>query len=217
MLTRARAVVLAAAALTLAACSNVHPGSAAVVDGTSISMHDLDDTAKVYCEATVATAQDQGQGAAPVSNLEMRRQAITGMVTLIVARKLAKDEGVKVAPSAYELNGQQRDEIARSFPDSDIDDIAKVIQDIQEVSATAMALAEKATGEKATADNQDDLAQVGQAAITAAFADNDVHFARRLGLNPSGESRADTGSLSVAPVDLEAPTVDELPVSQRCS
>lgn len=215
MLTRARAVVIALAAVSLAACGSVHPGSAAVVDGESISMRTLDSTAEAYCALTADAARQQG--VTTVSNAQVRRQAIVGLVSIVVARELADDEGLDIAPSSYELTSSQRERLSSQFPRADADALAQAIEDSQEVSAIAVALAAKDTGQAATADTEAQLAQLGQATILKAFPSNDVKFAPRFGLAPSGDVRADTGSISVTPVDLEAPVDEELPVDQRCS
>ncbi len=215
MLTRSRAVVLAVAALSLGACANVHPGSAAVVDGESISMRTLDDTAVAYCTLTADSAKQQGIQS--VDNADVRRQAIVGLVSVAVARDVAEREDLTIEPSAYELDAQQRQSLESAFPDGDVDALQQAIQDSREVSAIATALAVKQTGEQPTPENEAQLAEMGQNTILGAFADSDVKFAPRFGLSPSGEQRADTGSLSVASVDLEAPTAEDLPVTQRCS
>jgi hypothetical protein len=216
MLTRARAVVIALAALTLGACSNVHPGSAAVVDGESISMRTLDTTAAAYCAVTLDAARHQ-TGAKTISNAEMRRQAIVGLVSLRVARDLAQREGLQIRPSSYELTPSQRKQLAKAFPSADVDELARAIEDSQEVSAIAVALAERSTGQQVDDKNEDQLAQEGQKAILAAFKHSDVKFAPRFGLDPAGKVRADTGSISVTPVDLEDPVAEELPAALRCS
>ena len=214
MLTRARVVVLALVGLTLAAC-NVHPGSAAVVDGRSISMSTLDETAAAYCTLTADAAKQQG--VTSVSNSQVRRQAVVGLVSLVVARKLADAEGVEIEPSQYELTTSQREQLATQFPQADAEQLGRAIEDSQEVSAIAVALAAKDTGEQVTDDTESQLADIGQAAIRKAFGSNDVSFAPRFGLDPAGKARADTGSISVTPVDLEAPVDEELPDAQRCA
>jgi hypothetical protein len=215
MLTRARVAILALAGLTLAACGSVHPGSAAVVDGKDISIKTLDSTAAAYCTLTAESARQQG--VTSVSNAQVRRQAVVGLVSLVVARRLAASEDIKVDPSTYELTATQRDQLAKQFPSADVDDLGQAIEDSQEISAIAVALAVKQTGQEATPDNEEQLADAGQAAIIAAFPDNDVSFAPRFGLSPTGKMRADTGSVSVSPVDLEAPVDEELPQALRCS
>lgn len=214
-MTRARMAILAAAGLVLAGCSSVHPGAAAVVDGQPISMQRLDSTAEAYCTLTLQAAKQQGVTA--VSNLDVRRQAVTGLVSLVVARHVAADEGLQIRPSAYELTESQRDQIAQAFPTSDVETIGTAIEDSQEVSAIAIALAEKQTGQTRTTANESQLAEVGQAAIVKAFASEHVKFSPRFGLSSSGKPTADTGTLSATPTDLEAPTAEELPDPQRCS
>jgi hypothetical protein len=78
-------------------------------------------------------------------------------------------------------------------------------------------MAEKQTNQQATSENEAQFADLGQNAILDAFADSDVSFAPRFGLDSKGQQRAATGSVSVTPDDLEAPVDEELPASQRCS
>lgn len=215
MLTRTRGVVLALAGLSLAACSNVHPGAAAVVDGRSISMRTLDNTAQAYCTLTANVAKQQG--ITTVSNADVRRQAAVGLVSIAVARDLVEADGLTIDSSDYELTSDQRKQIADTFPDADQDELIKAVEDSQEVAAIAVAIAEKQTNQQATSENQEQFAQLGQSAILAAFRDRDVRFAPRFGLSPDGRPRADTGSISVTPVDVEAPVDEELPAAQRCS
>jgi hypothetical protein len=217
MLTRARAAVLALAGLTLAACGNIHPGAAAVVDDQTISMKTFNQAAKAYCELTLLTSQQQG--ATPPENAEVRRQTVTTLVSLVVARKLAEEQGVTPKPSAYELTGDQEDQIAEAFAKrEDLDQINRLIEQSQELSAIAVALGEKSTGQALTAENEAQLGAAGQAEITKAFKDNDVEFAPRFGLsNSTAKTVADTGSLSVAPADLGADKPDQLPAAQRCT
>ena len=213
MWTRARAVALGLAGMTLAACGGIHPGDAAVVDGHSISMKTFDDTAKIYCTLTARSAAQQGVTA--VDNADIRRQAITDLVTVVVARDVAAFKGVTPKPRAFELTPSQQQQITEAFP-SNGDEVGAVIEDSQEISAIAIGLGEQSTGQTRTPENEADLAQIGQAAILKAFSDHDVRFAPRFGLSDSMKQLSPTGSLSVAEVDLEKPAGGELPAAQRC-
>ncbi len=216
MLTRARLAVLAFATLSLAACGNIHPGDAAVVDGHAISMSKFDKTARIYCELTLIAANEQGVTSVP--NADIRRQTISDLVTIRVARDLAEDEGITIDKQAYELSGDQLKQIASEFPKGDdAETVEFAIENSQEIAAIATALAEKATGTVATQDNATQMAEAGQAAIVAAFKDHDVKFAPRFGLSGSMKDLGPTGSLSVSNIDFEAPTDDELPAAQRCA
>jgi hypothetical protein len=212
-MTRARAAVLVLAGLTLAACGSIHPGDAAVVDGQSISMQQLNRTAEAYCTLTARSAAEQG--ASKPDNADIRRQAVTSLVSLVVARKLAIDEDVKVKPSSFELTGEQEDQIAKAFPSGDTAQISRAIEESQEISQIAVGLGEKSTGQTRTSTNEAQLAEAGQALIVKAFKDNDVRFAPRFGLSSTTKPVADTGSLSVAGSDLGDP--EQLPPAQRCS
>jgi hypothetical protein len=215
MLTRTRVVVLAMTGLSLAACSNVHPGAAAVVDGSSISMRTLDRTASAYCTLTADAARQQG--IETVSNADVRRQAIVGLVSLAVARDLAEQQDLTIRPTSYRLTADQRAQLTKAFPGSDVDDLAQAIEDSQEVAAISVALAEKQSNQQATDANQAQFADLGQKQILAAFDDSDVRFAPRFGLDREGQQRAATGSISVTPVDPEDPVDEELPADQRCA
>jgi hypothetical protein len=213
MWTRARAVVLGLAGLSLAACGNIHPGDAAVVDGRSISMKSFDDTAKIYCDLSLRSAA--AQGVKEISNADVRRQAIVEMVTVRVARQVAAPLGAIPKPQVYELTSDQRAQISKAFPKNG-DAVATAIQNSQEASAIAVALGEQETGLKRSADNSADLAQVGQKQIRKAFPAHHVRFAPLFGLSGTLKKVATTGSLSV-PGKATKSTTSTLPVAQRCA
>lgn len=199
----------------MTACGSVHPGAAAVVDGKTISMKALNDTAEVYCTLTLSSAE--AQGASVPDNADLRRQAVTSLVSTVVARRLAEDAGVTPRPSEYKLTADQQDQIAKAFPDGDVEQIGRAIEDSQEISAIAVALGEKSTGQLSTSTTEAQLAELGQNQIIGAFADNDVTFAPRFGLTGGSRQIAPTGSLSVPAADLGAAESDQLPAAQRCS
>ena len=134
--------VLLAAATTLvllAGCGSVHPGAAAVVGDTTISMERADDIATVYCRLTVLSAEE----GTPIDNADVRRQAVTDLVAGIVAREMAAEANVTVNPSSYEITPAQRQEIAQSFPDDELDLVVEAINDSQHTYAIAELLGAK--------------------------------------------------------------------------
>lgn len=216
MLTRARSVVLVLAGLTLAACGNVHPGAAAVIDDHTISMKTLDETAKFYCVDNLLAAKQNG--AEPSGdNSEIRRQAVTTLAALVVARELADQAGVAPKPATYEVPDSAHDQIAAKYKGIDLDVAVKSIEDYQELGAIATALGEKSTGQSRTETNASQLVQAGEAEIIKAFKDHDVEFAPRFGLSGTIKQIASTGSLSVASAGSDAGDLDQLPAAQRCS
>ena len=214
-MTRARAAVLVLAGLTLAACGSVHPGAAAVVDDQTISMKSVDKAAKALCTLSLVSSK----GATPPDNADIRRQAVSTLVSLIVARKVAKAEGIVPKPSDYELTNDQEGQVAKAFPnEKNLGEINKLIEQSQELSAISLALGQKITGQAPTADTENQIGAAGQAEITKAFKDNDVEFAPRFGLSNSGSDKPPTsGSLSVASADLGEDDPNQLPKAQRCT
>ena len=212
-MTRARAAVLVLAGLTLAACGNVHPGAAAVVDDQTISMKSLDKSAKALC--TIALANPQRTAA--ISNADIRRQAVSTLVSLVVARKLADKEGITPKPADYELTNDQEGQVAKAFPkEKNLGEVTKLIEQDRELQTISLAMGQKVTGQVPTPDNAAQLGAAGQAEITKAFKDNDVEFAPRFGLsNTSAKVITSTGSLSVTKAAEAKP--DQLPAAQRCS
>lgn len=213
-MTRARAAVLALAGLTLAACGNTHPGAAAVVDDQTISMKTVDQTAELYCLVGLRQAKASQSPSKP-DNAQIRREAVKDIVSLVVARNLADDEGVsRPRPSTYEVPKSDLDDVAKTYPGRDTDATVKTIEDSRELFQYRVALGAKSTGQTATEANAAQLAAAGQAEITKAFKANDVEFSPRFGLsNSTDEQVAATGSLSVAGDDKP----NELPASQRCT
>lgn len=217
MWARVRAATLGFAALTLAACGNIHPGDAAVVDGHSISMAKFDKTARVYCELELRI-QAQSGGQTELPNAEVRRNAIRNLVTVIVARDLAKLKGVTPDKQTYQRPEAELKDIAKVFPKGDdAKTIKTLFENDAEIAAIAIALAEQSSGVARTDENQDQLFSEGQAAIQKAFKDHDVKFSPRFGLSDTLKDLGPTGSLSVAEVNFEAPTENELPAAQRCA
>ncbi len=205
-----RLLVAAAVALLLAGCGTVHPGSAAVVGDTSISMSDADDVASVYCRLALLSS---GPGT-PVSNADVRRQAVTDLVVGVVAGEMAKDANVTPNPSSYEITPAQRKDIAKSFPDDQIDLVVQTINDAQRTYAIAELLgAQRVADPDAEAEQ---LRNQGLVLIQAEVARRDVRFDPRFGIGRNGRQRAATGSLSV-PVKAPASDQKGLPATQQCT
>lgn len=206
-----RLLVAAAVALVLAGCGSVHPGAAAVVGDTSISMGQADDVAYVYCRLTVLSSQP---GAAPISNADVRRQAVSDLAFGVVARDLAKIEDAEPSPSTYELTPAQRTEIAKRFPAGELDQVVDAITDSQQTIAIAQQLGAKSAGADAGAEAQQ---SAGFKQLQEDLARRDVDFDPRFGIGRDGQQKATSGSLSV-PVRAPSPSDQEgLPATQQCA
>jgi hypothetical protein len=205
-----RVLVVTATALLVAGCGSVHPGAAAVVGDTSISMARADDVATVYCQLTLLSA---GQGT-PVGNADVRRQAVTDLVVGVVAREMADDANLTPNPSSYEITPAQRQDIAKEFPAGQLDLVVDTLNDAQRTYAIADLLgARKIDDPDAEAEQ---LRDQGLQLIQAEVARRDVRFDPRFGIGRDGTAKAPTGSLSV---EVKAPDPDQkgLPATQQCT
>jgi hypothetical protein len=204
-----RTLVAAAVALLLAGCGSVHPGAAAVVGDTSIPMSRADDVASVYCRlALLSSGPDT-----PVPNADVRRQAVTDLVVGVVAREMAQEAKVTPNPSSYEITPAQRKDIAKSFPDDQIDLVVETINDALRTYAIAELLGAKKISDPDAEAEQ--LRNRGLVLIQAEIARRDVRFDPRFGIARNGRQSAPTGSLSV-PVKAPADDQKGLPATQQC-
>ncbi|MGZ5370385.1 hypothetical protein [Aeromicrobium sp.] len=213
--TSLRAVCLGIAAIALAACSNVHPGSAAVVDGESISMGKADETATAYCELALAVASQQGNKA--VGTSETRRQAVADLIAFTVAQRVAKERDLQIDPAGYTLTDEQKTQIDKTFPDADLEEITAAIERSRHTYAVVVALGEEATGKKLSEANTKEIEAAGQAEIVQVYKSTDISIDPRFGLDDLAQQVANSGSLSIAEVPDTAVDPAKLPASQRCT
>ncbi|MEH3068708.1 MAG: hypothetical protein PGN15_11925 [Aeromicrobium erythreum] len=208
---------LALTAVLLAGCGgSISPGAAATVDGTTITMAQADRTADVLCEVSLFSAAQSG-GGSTIDNADVRRQAVSELVSGVVAREVAAREGIRVPRSAYVFTGEQRAQVEQALPDVDVDEAVRVLEAGQRTYAIAEKLGEAATGQRADDTNAQQLQQAGRSVLADALRKADVSIDPRFGLGDDGQQMAATGSLSVpAAADTrDRPLI--APATQRCS
>lgn len=208
-------VAVGLAGLGLAACGSVHPGSAAVVDGQSVSFDTVNNAAKAYCKITVQTSQQQGAQAMDYADL--RRQAITDYVLNVVARHLEKDQNLSIKTSSYEISDDEKEQIDKVFKGQNLKEIIAALERSRQTLAIATALGEEKTGTKSSDETGQQLANVGHEEIIKAYKSSDVSFDPRFALSDSAQQIAKTGSLSVSAVKESDQDPQNLPTFQRCS
>lgn len=188
-----RAALLAPAALVLAACTQVHPGAAAVVDGERIGFDDVDSTARAYCELTTL------QGATP-DPVTLRQQALADRVTLDVARALAEQRDVVVPRSAWIVPLPDREALAEAIPDADTEAVIEAAELNGRLYATLEALG-------APAGSPEVAREQGRALVDEELATRDVQVDPRLGLDETLQLAGPAGALSVQVDDVDRPAV----------
>lgn len=212
--TAVRLAVLGIAALLMSACSTIHTGSAAVVDGDTISMKAANTATSAYCKWSLAVAQQQG--VKDVSSADTRRQAVTDLVASTVARKLVESRDLRIDPNKVELTADQVKQLNAAFPKKDVPAIRAALERSQYTYVVVVALGEQDTGLTISDKNQAQVEKAGQAALTKALKASDIEIDPRFGLDDVTKPVSQTGSLSVVPVAEDSDPA-ALPKSQRCS
>ncbi|MBC7595463.1 MAG: hypothetical protein H7288_16260, partial [Kineosporiaceae bacterium] len=149
------------AVIALTACAGVSPGSAAVVDGESISMKTADEASAAYCKLSLTVAAQQG--VKTVSSGDSRRQAITDLIMYAVAKKVEKQRGVTVDPTTYVITDTQKSQIAQAFPRADLTQIGDAIERSQQTYSIIVAVGQASTGEVMAGDTKAAIEKAGQA------------------------------------------------------
>lgn len=201
---RIRVGIAAAAMLALSACGSMHPGSAIVIDGDSVSADKVDDLADNLCEAIGASGQ------ADVGGKDARQQAVSLMLSLTAARQAADDLGIEVEPSKYAVTSSDTEALEAQFPDADSEQLEKVIAISKESSALVTAIGQDQAGSSASTEQAQ---QAGQQYLQDFIADADVSIDPRYGLDDDGQPKDETDSLSVRVSD----PAEDIPSTQQCT
>lgn len=204
-----RVVGLGVVALMVGACGPVHPGAAAIVDGERISMATADETARTYCIVNLA-GQPEGT---MYDNAEVRRQALTSLIAMTAADQLAEDKGLKITVPAADDSGQFEEFVAMLDP-KDVEAFTEVFDDNNRLGAIALELG-RADANKGASDEE--ISQAGFQVVIDAMQKKDIEIDPRFALGKDGSPVADSGSLSVPTMDLDAPAPDERAVALQCS
>ncbi len=207
-MSKSRLVVLGIAALLLAGCGPVNPGSAAVVDGTRIAMSEVDDVAQVYCTASLS---GQGGSAAGVDLAGLRRQSMVDLLVGAVADQIAEERDYDV--SVPTLTAEDKAQLTEMFGDQ-FDEALALIDRNQRTSAVAMQMARDADS---SITDEEQLVQAGQQLLAQAVGERDVDVDPRFGLGDDLQQVSPTGSLSVASVQLDSTAVEDRPAALQCS
>lgn len=201
----ARAASLGAVLTVLTACGQVHPGAAAVVGGTPISVDDVDALGAAYCRASVAIADSQGRPAEPLEGVESRRTVLGALLQLEIARQAAGSLGVEAEPSTYVADEQSFQPLLDSVGDEYADDVSRLVRITGETTALQVAIGAHQLGKDVSEVDEQQAQQSGQEYVASFGADIDIDIDPRFALAPDGQVLAETGSLSV-PVSDDAVT-----------
>lgn len=189
---RARLITLAALSLLLAGCGAGQPGAAAVVEGRTISVAEVDEAAEIICRLTLAQ-----QPGASLPSVEVRGQALAELALAEVADRVAEEEGITVRTGDVRLVEAQRVELEREFPGLDSATTADLLETSRRTGAIAEQLGAVETGEEPTATNVAQLRQVGRAELVRLLEESDVELSPRFAASPLAEAARIPAPLAV--------------------
>ncbi|GAA2077625.1 hypothetical protein GCM10009821_16570 [Aeromicrobium halocynthiae] len=189
---RARLICLAAVPLLLAACGAGQPGAAAVIDGRTISVAQVDEAAEVICRLSIAQ-----QPGASLPSVEVRGQALAELLLAEVADRVAEAEGITVRTGDVRIFEAQRVELEREFPGLDAETTTDLLETSRRTAAIAEQLGAVETGEEPTATNAAQLRQVGRAELVRLLEASDVELSPRFAASPLAEAARVPAPLSV--------------------
>lgn len=204
MKLRAGLITGAIAVLALLSACGTHPGAAAVVDGKTISVDAVDDSATAYCNLSLA------QGAQPLSTADARRQALAGLIAWNVAMNLADENNLNLDSAEWALSDEERQQLEQTFDAADLPVIEKVLKRSHHTAAIQTALGEQRAGDSGDAD------EAGREAIVKELDGSDLSIDPRFGVDDSLNQVASSGSLSV-PSAGEDESAQKLAEGQQCS
>lgn len=192
---RAGVVATAAAVLAVSVGCGVHPGAAADVDGTRIALDDVDRYTEAFCDATSAFAESQpgAAGAQPVERQELRQQVAGVLIRLELAREVAEDLDVEVAPSELAVDEAALPPAIQELEDDQRETLVELFGQSQELSVLYGAIGEEVDPDGA---NPDPVA-AGQEYVAEQTSDADISVDPRIGLDDDLEV-SDGSGLSVS-------------------
>lgn len=240
MLTRPRParspafVALVVAGLLLTGCGSslgIHPGSAAVIGGQTLSMSKIDDTTTLYCQAYVAQSQTSQQGASgPIPMGAFRSYVASSLAQRLLGQELADRYAVQPA-SGYQTAVSQYQQALASAPADQRDAVVQVAASAAYLQNVQVAIGQQLTGNEGQ--SKPDLKaalQRGEVATEEWLNDHDVSIDPVFGVAVDGgkftAQRDQTSyplsplaSAGAQPVGQQGPPdsyISALPPSQLC-
>lgn len=215
---------VAAALLLLAGCGgDVSPGTASVVNGTTITTSQVNELTDAQCAGVALAAKSQQAQAGS------RKQIARGALSLLIDTQLnldfAKTLGLDPNPTTEALIYSRVDPLIQALPKKDRAVTEQVFHRWAKARDLMTQVGAIATGQAVTADNEDTILNAGYAKRQSWLKDIKVETDPIYGPTKEGFPGAGDGSVSKASSSFaksgaaatEAPAwVSELPANQRC-
>lgn len=219
---RVKLAAVAAGAMTMLAGCVFHPGAAAVVGSQTISRQEVDDVAKAFCSAQIATAQASNQEAPTVPTRAAREAALQFLVESDVTQQFGEQKGVEASPAQVQQVVAQQASGLEVLPKHDQEVLRSALHGYAEGRLMLLEVGRQAVGAQA-GDAQ--AMSAANKMLTTYVKNLDVQIDPRYGTWENGTFKRDGASLSV-PASAEARAGDkaqpdqsfvtQLPASQQC-
>jgi len=217
------AVTAVCAALVLSACGTLPPGAAAVVDGSTITNGDVQELADSQCAGAELAADTQQ--AQTVTRKQLNQRSLRLLMDIELSLKYAEEEGLEPRPDSAAAIYAQVDPLVEALPEKHRESTSATFRDWADATDVLIQAGEQETGQKATAQNQQDLLNAGFQQREAWRKKGDIEIDPRYG--PSGDGWPGTGDGSVSEpsstfakdANAEQPDpkwVGTLPANQKC-
>lgn len=215
-----RGVVLLGVVL-LAACGEAYPGSAAAVDGRTISVSEVDDVATALC-----TANAQGQSGQSLPSRGARQSALSVLLRSNISLAFGAQQGVTADPRDVAAAISQNQATIDALPADQREVFSETVKNYAEGQLVVIAVGKKLLEEQGGQQANQNAALAAGEKARVKFADGlDVDVDPRFGTFKAGELAPAGGSLSV-PVSSRAKAgeagtpdpswVSGLPAAQTC-
>ena len=220
-------MLAASAALVLAGCGSVHPGSAAVVGAETITHSEVDELADAFCSASVSTAQAQGQAAPETATRGAREGALQLLLETALSRQFGEHENVDPDPQQVSQALEQNEQGVALVPPGQREGLRSVLREYAEAQLMLVEAGRKSLAADSTTQVPDEQAFAEGERLRTDFVNGlDVEVDPRYGTFSEGAIQRGTSSLSVpasddaragARAEPAAAWVSALPASQKCS
>jgi hypothetical protein len=221
---KAWALPAAALALTvLTGCSELTPGTAAVVNGTRITNDEVNDLADAQCVAADRAAQSGNSTTMAVSGI--KQQSLGVLMDTELSLQYARDEDITAQEGLAKGFYSQFEPGITPLPSTARSVLSKVFKRWAESRAVLVEAGSDSTGQKPSFTNIEQLVNAGLKERAAWLKKADIKTDPRYAPDKDGFPGAGDGSVSRASSDFaKGATADEtdpkwvggLPAKQRC-
>ncbi len=217
------ALTAGCAALVLSGCGTVPPGAAAVVDGTKITNSDVEELADSQCAgAELAADTPQPQ---TITRKQLNQRSLRLLMDIVLSLKYAEKEGLSPRPDSAAAIYAQVEQLVKALPKKHQESTAATFHRWADATDVLIQEGERATGQKETPQNQQDLLNAGYQKREAWRKKVEIEMDPRYGPSDEGWPGSGDGSVSKASSSFakdanaeqpDATWIGTLPASQKC-